>query len=160
MSKSYSKTQSKLLLKMKGISKTFSGVEVLHDVGFDLRTGEVHILAGENGAGKSTLIKILGGVYTDHLGSIELNGGNVDFKDVWFAYNNDDYVLKDISFSVNEGETVAIVGATGAGKSSIINLLNRFKINHIISSIMFCDLNLKFKYEIFSCFFYQIFRWF
>ncbi len=52
--------------------------------------------------------------------------GNVDFKNVWFAYNNDDYVLKDISFSVSEGETVAIVGATGAGKSSIINLLNRF----------------------------------
>ncbi len=52
--------------------------------------------------------------------------GNVDFKNVWFAYNNDDYVLKDISFSVNKGETVAIVGATGAGKSSIINLLNRF----------------------------------
>ncbi len=52
--------------------------------------------------------------------------GNVDFKNVWFAYNNDDYVLKDISFSVGEGETVAIVGATGAGKSSIINLLNRF----------------------------------
>lgn len=58
----------------------------------------------------------------------ELNNfrGNVDFKNVWFAYNNDEYVLKDISFSVNEGETVAIVGATGAGKSSIINLLNRF----------------------------------
>lgn len=52
--------------------------------------------------------------------------GNVDFKNVWFAYNKEDYVLKDISFSVNAGETVAIVGATGAGKSSIINLLNRF----------------------------------
>lgn len=52
--------------------------------------------------------------------------GNVDFKNVWFAYNHEDYVLKDISFSVNEGETVAFVGATGAGKSSIINLLNRF----------------------------------
>lgn len=52
--------------------------------------------------------------------------GNVDFKNVWFAYNNEEYVLKDISFSVNAGETVAIVGATGAGKSSIINLLNRF----------------------------------
>ena len=52
--------------------------------------------------------------------------GNVDFKDVWFAYNNNEYVLKDISFNVSEGETVAIVGATGAGKSSIINLLNRF----------------------------------
>jgi ATP-binding cassette subfamily B protein len=52
--------------------------------------------------------------------------GNVEFKNVWFAYNNSEYVLKDISFSVNKGETVAIVGATGAGKSSIINLLNRF----------------------------------
>ncbi|MCF6269683.1 MAG: ABC transporter ATP-binding protein/permease [Melioribacteraceae bacterium] len=52
--------------------------------------------------------------------------GNVEFKNAWFAYNSDEYVLKDISFTVNEGETVAIVGATGAGKSSIINLLNRF----------------------------------
>ena len=52
--------------------------------------------------------------------------GSVEFKNVWFAYNSDDYVLRDISFKVNAGETVAIVGATGAGKSSIINLLNRF----------------------------------
>ncbi|MEN8193682.1 MAG: ABC transporter ATP-binding protein [Bacteroidota bacterium] len=52
--------------------------------------------------------------------------GNIEFKNVWFAYNKDDYVLKDISFNVYAGETVAIVGATGAGKSSIINLLNRF----------------------------------
>ncbi|GAA4454896.1 ABC transporter ATP-binding protein [Nibrella saemangeumensis] len=52
--------------------------------------------------------------------------GEVEFKDVWFAYNNEDYVLKDISFTVKEGETVAFVGATGAGKSSIINLLSRF----------------------------------
>ena len=52
--------------------------------------------------------------------------GNVEFKDVWFAYNERDYVIKNISFSVKQGETVALVGATGAGKSSIINLLNRF----------------------------------
>ena len=52
--------------------------------------------------------------------------GNVEFKNVWFAYNSDDHVLKNISFNVKAGETVAIVGATGAGKSSIINLLNRF----------------------------------
>lgn len=52
--------------------------------------------------------------------------GNVEFRNVWFAYNDEDYVLKDISFTVNEGETVAFVGATGAGKSSIINLLSRF----------------------------------
>lgn len=52
--------------------------------------------------------------------------GQVDFKDVSFAYNNDEYVLKNVSFSINPGETVAIVGATGAGKTSIISLLTRF----------------------------------
>ena len=52
--------------------------------------------------------------------------GNVEFKDVWFAYNEQDYVIKNISFSVKKGETIALVGVTGAGKSSIINLLNRF----------------------------------
>ena len=52
--------------------------------------------------------------------------GKVEFKNVWFAYKEDNYVLKDISFKINHGETVAIIGATGAGKSSIINLLSRF----------------------------------
>ena len=52
--------------------------------------------------------------------------GEVSFRNVWFAYNEEDYVLKDISFDVKEGETVALVGATGAGKSSVINLLSRF----------------------------------
>ncbi|WP_422006873.1 ABC transporter ATP-binding protein [Roseivirga pacifica] len=52
--------------------------------------------------------------------------GDVSFKNVWFAYNEENYVLKDISFEVKEGQTVALVGATGAGKSSVINLLSRF----------------------------------
>jgi ATP-binding cassette subfamily B protein len=52
--------------------------------------------------------------------------GIVDFQNVWFAYNDKDYVLKDISFKVKKGETLALVGATGAGKSSVINLLSRF----------------------------------
>jgi ATP-binding cassette subfamily B multidrug efflux pump len=52
--------------------------------------------------------------------------GEVAFKNVWFAYDQEDWVLKDISFTVKPGETIALVGATGAGKSSIINLLNRF----------------------------------
>ena len=52
--------------------------------------------------------------------------GEVEFRRVWFAYNNADYVLKDISFNAEKGETIAFVGATGAGKSSIINLLNRY----------------------------------
>nr|MBA3705667.1 ABC transporter ATP-binding protein [Bacteroidota bacterium] len=52
--------------------------------------------------------------------------GNVEFRNLWFAYNDEEWVLKNISFSVKQGETIALVGATGAGKSSIINLLNRF----------------------------------
>lgn len=52
--------------------------------------------------------------------------GDITFSHVWFAYKAEDYVLKDISFKMKQGETVAFVGATGAGKSSVINLLNRF----------------------------------
>lgn len=52
--------------------------------------------------------------------------GAVQFDHVWFAYNESDYVLKDINLDIKPGETIALVGATGAGKSSVINLLNRF----------------------------------
>lgn len=51
--------------------------------------------------------------------------GKVEFKNVWFAYNGEDWVLKDVSFCIEPGQTVALVGATGAGKSSIISLLSR-----------------------------------
>ena len=52
--------------------------------------------------------------------------GNVRFENVWFAYNDEEYVLKDLSFEAKQGETVALVGHTGSGKSSIMNLLFRF----------------------------------
>ncbi|TDF98651.1 ABC transporter ATP-binding protein [Paenibacillus piri] len=52
--------------------------------------------------------------------------GEITFDHVWFAYNNEDWVLKDVSFTIQPGQTVAFVGATGAGKSSIIQLINRF----------------------------------
>lgn len=52
--------------------------------------------------------------------------GDIEFNNVWFSYNEDEWVLKDISFKVEPGEKIAIVGATGAGKTSIINLLGRF----------------------------------
>lgn len=61
-------------------------------------------------------------------GTIEYEStkGEIEFKDVHFGYNEDEEVIKGISLKANPGETVAIVGATGAGKSTIINLLNRF----------------------------------
>lgn len=52
--------------------------------------------------------------------------GEIEFRNVWFAYNDNDYVLKDVSFKISPGQTVAIVGATGAGKTSLINILTRF----------------------------------
>jgi len=52
--------------------------------------------------------------------------GEIEFKNVWFAYNDENWVLKDVSFKVKPGETLALVGATGAGKSSTINILSRF----------------------------------
>jgi ATP-binding cassette subfamily B multidrug efflux pump len=70
----------------------------------------------------------------DSADDVQVNGthqpalikGDVRFDHVWFAYNENNYVLKDINLHIRAGETVALVGATGAGKSSIINLLNRF----------------------------------
>ncbi len=52
--------------------------------------------------------------------------GNIRLENVWFAYVDEEYVLKNINFEVKSGETIAMVGATGAGKSSIINLISRF----------------------------------
>ena len=57
-----------------------------------------------------------------HAGNIK---GKVQFENVWFAYKEEQYVLKDINFTLNAGETLAIVGHTGSGKTSIISLLNR-----------------------------------
>ena len=72
--------------------------------------------------------------------------GNIEFKHVWFAYKEENYVIKDCSFSINHGETIAIIGATGAGKSSIINLLSRFyEINKgeiLIDGISIANYNL------------------
>ena len=65
------------ILRMKGITKSFSGVTVLDNVDFDLKKGEVHALLGENGAGKSTMMKILGGIYKPDSGELVLNGKTV-----------------------------------------------------------------------------------
>lgn len=68
------------ILSMKGICKSFFGVNVLNNINFEIKKGEVRALMGENGAGKSTLMKILTGIYSMDSGTIEINGKEVQIK--------------------------------------------------------------------------------
>lgn len=72
------KQSNALILEMKGIQKSFPGVDVFTGLDFDLRRGEVHCICGENGAGKSTLIKILSGAHAPDGGEIIIDGKKID----------------------------------------------------------------------------------
>ena len=73
--------------------------------------------------------------------------GSIEFKNVWFAYNEGEWVLKDVSFRIEKGQTAAFVGATGSGKTTIINLISRFyqvqKGEILIDGININDINLR-----------------
>ncbi|HET9265566.1 MAG TPA: ABC transporter ATP-binding protein [Vicinamibacterales bacterium] len=86
------------------------------------RVGSNALAPGTSAAGGSDRPGTVGG-WTAEGGR---RTGHIHFDHVWFAYNDEDYVLKDVTFEVRPGERVGIVGATGAGKSTIINLLLRF----------------------------------
>ena len=65
---------SETLVKLSGIGISFSGVQILEDINFELKKGEIHCLIGENGSGKSTIVKIIAGVYKPDCGTVELAG--------------------------------------------------------------------------------------
>jgi ABC-type sugar transport system ATPase subunit len=105
------------LLQMRAISKSFGDVGVLSGVNFDLRSGEVHVLAGENGAGKSTLMKILAGVYDDYRGEILLRGARRRFSRPHHAYDAGIAVIyQELSLvdSLSVGENL-LLGREGGG---------------------------------------------
>ena len=65
---------SETLVKLNGIGISFSGVQILEGIDFELKKGEIHCLIGENGSGKSTIVKIIAGVYKPDCGTVELGG--------------------------------------------------------------------------------------
>ncbi|MET3522657.1 sugar ABC transporter ATP-binding protein [Mesorhizobium abyssinicae] len=69
--------ETPVLLKISGLSKSFGSVRALRDVGFELRAGEIHAIAGENGAGKSTLMKVIDGILAPDSGVIQVDGRSV-----------------------------------------------------------------------------------
>ncbi len=113
-------TIGKLIAFIMYIQMFFRPIRMIADRYNTLQMGIVSTSRIMNLLDETENIQINGTHRPDHI------NGAVQFDHVWFAYNEENYVLKDVTIDIKPGETVALVGATGAGKSSIINLLNRF----------------------------------
>ena len=104
------------------VSFTYTGeTEVLHDVSLSVPAGETVALVGPSGGGKSTLCQLLPRFYDVDAGSIR-----VDVNDVSFAYGEKAEVLHNVTLHIPAGETVALVGPSGGGKTTLCQLLPRF----------------------------------
>lgn len=113
-------TIGKLIAFIMYIQMFFRPIRMIADRYNTLQMGIVSSSRILNLLDDQTYVQKNGTYSPDHI------DGDVSLEKVWFAYNDEQYVLKGIDLNIKAGETVALVGATGAGKSSIINLLNRF----------------------------------
>ena len=113
-------TIGKLVAFIMYIQMFFRPIRMIADRYNTLQMGIVSTSRILNLLDSTEHVQVNGALKTEHV------RGEVNFEKVWFSYNEGDYVLKDINLEIKAGETIALVGATGAGKSSIINLLNRF----------------------------------
>lgn len=111
------------ILEMENVSISFGGVEVLHDVSFSVRRGEIHSLIGENGAGKSTLMKIISGVYIPDRGTIRKDGAQIRFHGPLDAFAHKIGIVHQ-ELSIAGNLTVAqnmLVGREPVNKLGFIN---------------------------------------
>lgn len=127
--------QAAPFIRMKGISKSFGGVQALENVDFELYPGEVRALAGENGCGKSTLIKILSGVYEADAGTIEINGQEYSKMTPLESVRLGIQIIYQ-DFSIFPNLTVRENIALGAEIMTNRKLVNKKRIHEIPSSAL------------------------
>lgn len=129
-------------IEFRNISKSFGSVEVLHNVDFSIKKGEIHALLGENGAGKSTLLNIFHGVYQDYTGDIVYNHENVKFKSVFEANHSG---IAKVHQEINLVEELTVGENIALGQEDTKGLfIDRTIIDEKVNSIL-DDLGCKFR---------------
>src|SRR5205807_10521296 len=125
-------------LRMRNISKAFSGIQALKGVSFDLLPGEVHALVGENGAGKSTLIKVISGAHRQDSGVLAVNGQVVEGNDPLLARSLGIAVIYQqpaLFADLTDAENIALGIETGAPWRLIVWRMRRERARQLLACL-------------------------